>query len=1556
MFTTGIHHLLHFFNYNHYIFILISSSLTLCLFPQSSSGIEVEDEYVSIGSTAVFRCNIPSSVRDQLIVTAWIEEPNKRVIQPLDTHVIHHHDFDSDNRYIMLPSGELYIHKVDHTLSSRNYRCRVRDRSSSEIFTSNPGKLVVTESHNSISPRVSDIRSTVIGFKGQTGFLPCAAQGIPDPSYTWIRKDLALKGAVSYRLGTSNDKGSRLTTIGGILVIHDLRIEDSGTYVCRMNNSAGEERAETVLKVYAPLSAKLVPSREPIDFGSSILLNCSVTGHPVDSIIWEKDHKPISVDLPDQNEYGSRLMAKDLLYIESMEKKHKGVYQCTASNDHESVKAIYSINIRDDPPEFRETFNSETLEPGLSLSLKCVAAGNPLPQITWTLDGLSIPESHRIRFGDFVTKDSLVVSYVNISDLQVEDGGEYKCKADNAAAEVEHNRRINVIGPPLVKNMANRTVIAGENVIINCPVAGYPIEAIIWEKGGQRLPNNHRQKVYDNGTLGIHQVESGIDEDLYACIARNKEGKNSRSTLYIAVKIRPSIANFFFQNNLRESQRASVLCTVTSGDYPIKTKWLKNNVSIDDPGIKIQQLSDYSSILLFESLTLNQKGDYTCIVSNDAGTATHTAHLSIHVPPRWVIEPGGESSVVRGRSLSVDCQAEGFPIPRIGWNKGEGNPPHNYKSIMSNPHLQVYENGSLTIQEVQDSDAGSYLCQASNSVGIISKVVTITVHVAAHFKSRSHEEIIRKGEEVKLVCEAFGDMPITTTWTKGNQKIENLGTSNSVFGSFGDQSRITSYQITEIPITNGLSSSIVIKNADRSDSALFTCLAQNFYGEDKMQLHLAVQEPPDPPQDLQIVEITSRSVKLAWSAPYRGNSPITAYYILYHSVFAGESKSENVTVSSEDESFGEVRSLRPAQTYSFRLIAENRIGRSEPGKSVEVVTEEEAPEGPPLKVQVTSVTSRSVKVTWKPPLKEFLNGALKGYYIGYKQISSSASSSSSSSSASPSSSSSSSSSSGSSSSINSNAGTFIYKTLTIGDNFREEAIIQSLKRFTKYVIVIQAFNNKGAGPSSEEVYVQTLEMDVPNAPQMHVTSTSSSSIYLSWELTSDDHNPIEGYVLYQRVHSKDTPSNDWREINLKGHQTFHAASNLSCGTRHQFYLIAYNKAGKGKASEVVTVKTDGSAPVAPYHQSIISANTTAATVHLKTWHDGGCPISGYSIRYRLKLPGNGREDQQQQQQGQPQSLTSSSDHWHEVSIENPSKSDDIELSGLQSFKKYQIQVSATNQVGTTNADYTFITTNEIQYEMGSSSVFGPDHRRSSNRALSSSIPLQLSDYSIIISVIASVLVVVIISFLLCTLYRRIQYPARPIHHHTESLYSSMTGGVLGNGGSNGGTLTCNGDGIKSGLESNSNTLRLKDFPKCMRSNDNNGMETLPKVNCDTLGRKGGGTMVCTNLHHSMIGHRTSDTEPLYATVKRTPRVARSEAHIYNYPLIPSSAATMASSIASNNNDSIMSGATSSETFTGGLGGLSMGNGSGNGLCNCESKDIETKLIDHGMCPLLLDTL
>lgn len=67
-------------------------------------------------------------------------------------------------------------------------------------------------------------------------------------SYHWYRKDHSLDGPL---LGHASgpDQAKRYSMIDGILLIHDVRVEDSGVYVCHVNNSMGEERAESQLKV-----------------------------------------------------------------------------------------------------------------------------------------------------------------------------------------------------------------------------------------------------------------------------------------------------------------------------------------------------------------------------------------------------------------------------------------------------------------------------------------------------------------------------------------------------------------------------------------------------------------------------------------------------------------------------------------------------------------------------------------------------------------------------------------------------------------------------------------------------------------------------------------------------------------------------------------------------------------------------------------------------------------------------------------------------------------------------------------------------------------------------------------------------------------------------------------------------------------------------------------------------------------------------------------------------------------------------------------------------------
>jgi Fibronectin type III domain len=80
--------------------------------------------------------------------------------------------------------------------------------------------------------------------------------------------------------------------------------------------------------------------------------------------------------------------------------------------------------------------------------------------------------------------------------------------------------------------------------------------------------------------------------------------------------------------------------------------------------------------------------------------------------------------------------------------------------------------------------------------------------------------------------------------------------------------------------------------------------------------------------------------------------------------------------------------LRPATTYSIRIVAENDIGPSDPSDIVTIITAEEAPSGPPTDVKIEPVDQKTLKISWKPPEREEWNGEILGYYVGYKLSSS----------------------------------------------------------------------------------------------------------------------------------------------------------------------------------------------------------------------------------------------------------------------------------------------------------------------------------------------------------------------------------------------------------------------------------------------------------------------------------------------------------------------------------------------------------------------------------------
>lgn len=135
------------------------------------------------------------------------------------------------------------------------------------------------------------------------------------------------------------------------------------------------------------------------------------------------------------------------------------------------------------PPELKAVFARKLVDPGERFSLRCVASGNPLPRVTWALDGGMVGESHRVHYGDFVSSAGDVISYVNVTSSTRDDGGMYRCEASNDLGTVWHEDRIDVRGPPRVRPMANLTVTSGTTLVYHCPYTGHPAPKVTWSRG-----------------------------------------------------------------------------------------------------------------------------------------------------------------------------------------------------------------------------------------------------------------------------------------------------------------------------------------------------------------------------------------------------------------------------------------------------------------------------------------------------------------------------------------------------------------------------------------------------------------------------------------------------------------------------------------------------------------------------------------------------------------------------------------------------------------------------------------------------------------------------------------------------------------------------------------------------------------------------------------------------------------------------------------------------------------------------------------------------------------
>ncbi|XP_018789320.1 PREDICTED: twitchin isoform X17 [Bactrocera latifrons] len=337
---------------------------------------------------------------------------------------------------------------------------------------------------------------------------------------------------------------------------------------------------------------------------------------------------------------------------------------------------------------------------------------------------------------------------------------------------------------------------------------------------------------------------------------------------------------------------------------------------------------------------------------------------------------------------------------------------------------------------------------------------------------------------------------------------------------------------------------------------------------------------PDAPEPPKADRITKDGVTLSWRPPrFDGKSKIKGYYL---QVRPKDSKDwlpvNDLPIS---ETVYHVPSLKEGDSYSFRVFAENDVGRSDPSKPSQLIPIEEQPNKPHMDLgRVRDIVCRAgddfcIHVPYigfpKPTAHWYSNDILiedDGRRIFHH--------------------------------LTDNAASFVVKNSKRADSGQYRLQLKNLSGFDTATINVKV-------------------LDRPQPPtNLYADEFAGDALTLYWTPPKDDGGScITNYIIER----KEKSSNTWTKVNSYCTVPFLRIRNLNLGKDYDFRAYAENKYGISEpatTSEPIRARHPFDVPNAPgIPRGIDSSEDSITITWAKPRHDGGSPITGYIIEKRL---------------------------------------------------------------------------------------------------------------------------------------------------------------------------------------------------------------------------------------------------------------------------------------------------------------------------------------------------
>uniref|UniRef100_A0A8C9SQP5 Immunoglobulin superfamily, member 9b n=1 Tax=Scleropages formosus TaxID=113540 RepID=A0A8C9SQP5_SCLFO len=371
-----------------------------------------------------------------------------------------------------------------------------------------------------------------------------------------------------------------------------------------------------------------------------------------------------------------------------------------------SVTGVSPPTFLKTPPPFLEALLGD------SVTLVCVAHGNPQPSVTWKKDDLSL-----LGF-------QLANGTLTLASVTREEAGTYKCHVSNAEGNLTHATQLLVKGPPIIIiSPEDATLNMSQDAVLQCQAEAYPANlSYMWWREGEDVHHieslKFRVKVLVDGSLLIPSL---VPEDAgnYTCMPSNGLLTPPTASAYLTVRHPAQVMRMPRETYLPAGMGGVITCPIRADPPMLYVNWTKDGDVLNLDMFPGWMVNSEGSVFI---ATANDDavGVYTCTAYNSYGTMGESDPTSVLLqdPPSFKVVPRAEYLQEVGRELVVPCQARGDPAPNTTWSKVGSAPRSSYT---------VAANGSLVLRPLSKDHQGAWECQATNRVATVSTSTMVLV-------------------------------------------------------------------------------------------------------------------------------------------------------------------------------------------------------------------------------------------------------------------------------------------------------------------------------------------------------------------------------------------------------------------------------------------------------------------------------------------------------------------------------------------------------------------------------------------------------------------------------------------------------------------------------------------------------------------------------------------------------------------------------------------------------------------------------------------------------------